>query len=83
MRSDREFLETLLQTWNGYKDEDLMLEVLLKRAMGMDVPEGTNEEYLRKRKWGCTCGQCDDGWMSKRMRFQLKCQFSYPTAYFH
>ena len=35
----------------GYKDDGLMLEVLLKRAMGMDVPEGTNEEYVRKRKW--------------------------------
>jgi hypothetical protein len=86
MRSEREFSETLLQTWEGYKDEDLMLEVLLKRAMGMDVTEGTNEEYVRKRKWGCTCGQCDDGWMSKRMRFRLKCQCQsllMSDGYFH
>ena len=74
MRSEREFSETLLQTWEGYKDEDLILEVLLKRAMGADVLEGTNEDYVRKRKWGCTSGQCDGGWLSKRMRFRLQCQ---------
>ena len=74
MRSEREFSETLLQTWEGYKDEDLVLELLLKKAMGIHISEGSEAEYLRKRKWGCTCGQCDEGWMSKRMRLRLKCQ---------
>jgi len=41
MRSEREFSETPLQIWEGNGDEDLMVEVSLKRAMGMNVPEGS------------------------------------------
>jgi hypothetical protein len=55
MRSEQEFSETLLQTWERSKDKDLMLKVLLKRAMGMDIPEESNKEYVRQRKWGCLC----------------------------
>jgi hypothetical protein len=48
MRSEREFSETLLQTWDGYKDEDLILEIMLKWAAGMDISEGS-KEYVKKR----------------------------------
>ncbi|KAG6847955.1 hypothetical protein H0H93_004658 [Arthromyces matolae] len=31
----------------------------------------TLEEYLKQRKWGCTCGKCLDGWLSCRMRKRI------------
>jgi hypothetical protein len=72
MRSGREFEVTLLGTWGGFKDDDLKLKLMLKRAMGHVIPEATEEDYLAKRRWGCTCGECFGGWLSKRMRFRLQ-----------
>lgn len=71
MRSEREFSETLLQQWDGYSGEQLAVQAMLTRALGV-FPEGMNDEtYAEKKKWGCTCDQCTDGWLSPRMRFRL------------
>ena len=72
MRSTREFVETLLGAWNGYSDEGLSCEYLLKKAMSLPLP-ATEAEYIKKRRLGsqCTCGMCTDGWLSPRMRFRL------------
>ena len=50
MRSTREFMETLLGAWNGYSDEGLSCEYLLKKAMGS--PVATEAEYIKKRRFG-------------------------------
>ena len=71
-----EVLESMLSTrksmdpWSGYKREGLSCEYFLKKAMRSPVTE-TEAEYIEKRKFGCTCGECTDGWLSPRMRFRL------------
>ncbi|RDB26046.1 hypothetical protein Hypma_006134 [Hypsizygus marmoreus] len=72
MRSGREFSETLLGQWGGYSDDELRCEFLTKRAMGLPLVSNDEAEYVKKRKWGCTCGVCAGGWLSKRMRFRLE-----------
>ncbi|KAF8066500.1 ankyrin repeat family protein [Lyophyllum atratum] len=74
MRSTREFVETMLGVWNGYSTDELTCEFLAKRAMGMPTLADNLEAYVAKRKWGCTCGVCVGGWLSKRMRFRLEVQ---------
>ena len=77
MRSEREFSETLLQQWDGYSNEQLEVQAILKRALGV-FPDGMSDEtYAVKKKWGCTCDQCTDGWLSPRMRFRLDCEFYF------
>jgi hypothetical protein len=74
MRSTKEFSETLLGVWNGYSDEGLSCEHLLKEAMSLPTSfpvTANNAQYLEKRRFGCTCGTCTDGWLSPRMRFRL------------
>ncbi|KAG6916022.1 hypothetical protein DXG01_008791 [Tephrocybe rancida] len=73
MRSTREFSETLLPQWDGHSDAELTCEYLAKRAMSETVISDTLEGYITKRKWGCTCGACAGGWLTKRMRFRLQC----------
>ena len=53
-----------------YKDQGLSCEYILKKAMRLPVTE-TEAKYIEKRKFGCTCGECTDGWLSPRMRFRL------------
>ncbi|KAF9221335.1 hypothetical protein BS17DRAFT_768642 [Gyrodon lividus] len=71
MRSTREFSETLIGDWNGYPDESLLIKASLKRAMGHEMPS-TDEEYIKQRKYGCSCGSCVAGWLSPRMQFRLR-----------
>ncbi|KAG6861927.1 hypothetical protein C0995_009877 [Termitomyces sp. Mi166 len=73
MESSRTFLETMSGQWKGYEDNELECEFLMKRAMGESTMSDTLEEYMAKRKFGCTCGVCAGGWLSKRMRFRLYC----------
>ncbi|KAG6818958.1 hypothetical protein H0H93_016876 [Arthromyces matolae] len=74
MRSTREFSETLLGKWDGHDDAALTCEFLTKRAMGIPTICDDIGAYIAKSKWGCTCGVCADGWLTKRMRFRLSCQ---------
>jgi len=71
MRSMKESMETLVGVWRGYSDDALTCEYLLKKAMELPMVAAGEEEYIKKRKFGCTCGMCTDGWLSPRMRFQL------------
>ncbi|KAG6877052.1 hypothetical protein C0993_010739 [Termitomyces sp. T159_Od127] len=74
MESSRSFLETTLGEWKGYEDDELECEFLIKRAMEESTILDTLSEYKAKRKFGCTCGDCAGGWLSKRMRFRLSCK---------
>jgi hypothetical protein len=52
MTSDREFAETLLLgRWDGYSEEQLTIELLLKRSMGIVDGEGSEVGY-REAKVG-------------------------------
>jgi hypothetical protein len=74
MLSTKEFMETLLHKWDGYDDKGLRCEYLVQKALGclpaLAAAE-TEEVYIKKRKFGCTCGMCADGWLSPRMRVRL------------
>ncbi|KAF7350969.1 Ankyrin repeat family protein [Mycena sanguinolenta] len=70
MRSGREFSEIFLG-WQGYSDDELTMQYLLKQGMGQAV--GLNlADYISKKKYGCTCDKCARGWLSPRMRFALR-----------
>ena len=74
MRSTKEFMETLLHKWDDYDDEGLRCEYLVQKALGglpALVTVETEEVYIKKRKFGCMCGMCTDGWLSPRMRVRL------------
>ncbi|KAK0206923.1 ankyrin repeat family protein [Desarmillaria ectypa] len=77
MRSLWEFSETLLPCWNGYPESGLRIEYLLKNAMNILVDGLSDDEYVYRKKYGCTCGHCGVGWLSPRMRFQLSCQAGF------
>lgn len=74
MESSRSFLETILGQWKGYENDELECEFLMKHAMGESAMPNTLSEYKAKRRFGCTCGICAGGWLSKRMRFRLYCK---------
>ncbi|KIM47235.1 hypothetical protein M413DRAFT_440719 [Hebeloma cylindrosporum] len=67
MRIMKEIMD-LRGVWKGHSDEALICEYLLKNGTGGEA------EYVKKNKFGCTCGMCTDGWLSPRMRFQLLVQ---------
>jgi hypothetical protein len=76
MCSSRELEEILMYDgWKGYSDISLHIKATLKRAMGHPMPP-TNEEYVAKKKWGCTCGKCHGGWLSPRMLIRLHGEIS-------
>lgn len=77
IRGDKEFKATMLefdQAPSGALDPQMKCVWRLKKEMGQDV--GDVDEYIRKNRWGCTCGKCTGGWFSPRMRFRLQCKFS-------
>jgi len=43
----------------------------MQKALGGLPAAETEGEYIKKRRFGCTCGMCTDGWLSPRMRFRL------------
>ncbi|TFY56507.1 hypothetical protein EVG20_g8899 [Dentipellis fragilis] len=51
----------------------LRMEWLMKRALEVPGLPESEEAYIARERWGCTCGQCKDGWYSERMRWALKC----------
>ncbi|KAG6888582.1 hypothetical protein C0995_007264 [Termitomyces sp. Mi166 len=52
----------------GYSTEELTFEYNYRRVEGM--PDNIND-YIKQRRWGCTCGACTEGWMSPRMRCRI------------
>ncbi|EMD30887.1 hypothetical protein CERSUDRAFT_163665 [Gelatoporia subvermispora B] len=70
MRNLRGCRESSKQAWYGYPDDALRVILALRRAAGEEIEE-SDEEYIKKRKWGCTCGQCIVGWLSLRMKYRL------------
>ncbi|KAF9479090.1 hypothetical protein BDN70DRAFT_834943 [Pholiota conissans] len=81
MRQNREIMEGIIGVWQGYPQETLACEFLLKKAMGLPLVEASEAEYALKRRLGCTCGSCTDQWLSPRMKFRLKVtsQFEYDN----
>ncbi|KAJ7581864.1 hypothetical protein C8J56DRAFT_1168494 [Mycena floridula] len=71
MRSTREFVETFGLPWTGYPDDSLEIEYFFKQAMQQFLPM-TSDQYKVQRKFGCTCGSCQEGWLSRRMRYRLQ-----------
>ncbi|TFK86129.1 hypothetical protein K466DRAFT_663993 [Polyporus arcularius HHB13444] len=70
-RSLREEEEVdLLRLWKGHKPTALRVIYLLKRAMGEDLGM-SEDEFVCRYRWGCTCEHCSDGWLSPRMRYTL------------
>ncbi|KAH9486166.1 hypothetical protein JR316_0000230 [Psilocybe cubensis] len=63
--------EHVWNTWKGYPSADLRCQFLLKKALNMPFSAATEEEYSAKYRLGCTCGQCSQGWLSRRMRYRL------------
>lgn len=74
IRSTREFADAMLTDADQKPASDAHMRSLwvLKRALGENV--GTMAEYMRQYKWGCTCGECWEGWFSRRMRYRIKCE---------
>ncbi|KAF8181841.1 hypothetical protein BJ912DRAFT_979314 [Pholiota molesta] len=58
--------------WDGYPREALVCEFLLRKALRVPPILESEEEYIVKRRFGCTCGSCTDQWLSPRMRRCLK-----------
>ncbi|KAJ7178749.1 hypothetical protein C8R43DRAFT_871920 [Mycena crocata] len=73
MRSSREVAEIFKHVggWEGFEETALWMQAALKRAMGHAMPP-TDDEYVAKQKWGCTCGRCIGGWLSPRTLIRLK-----------
>jgi hypothetical protein len=72
MRQTRELTETTRGVWDGYPREALVCEYLLRKALRVPPILESEEEYIVKRRFGCTCGSCTDQWLSPRMRRCLK-----------
>jgi hypothetical protein len=66
----RQFPRDSSDEWAGNPDAYLMVAKILRYASG-ETGLGTDEDWIRKNKWGCTCGRCTGGWMSVRMRYWL------------
>ncbi|KAG6908196.1 hypothetical protein DXG01_005785 [Tephrocybe rancida] len=71
MQSSRDFSETEFGLWGGHSKDQLACEFLARWAMNSPTMAYNLQEYIAKRKWGCTCGLCAGGWLSKRMRYYL------------
>lgn len=79
MRRARELTETIFRRWDGHTPQSLACEYLLKKALGMPLMAESEEEYILKRRLGCTCGLCSNQWLSFRMISRLECtSFSVP-----
>ncbi|KAJ7039526.1 hypothetical protein C8F04DRAFT_949523 [Mycena alexandri] len=80
MRESREFQEIFKREgWQGHSDTKLQLEAMLKRAMGHPMP-ATDDEYMSKKKWGCTCDKCHGGWLSPRTMIRLHGEVSIRSS---
>ncbi|EMD30885.1 hypothetical protein CERSUDRAFT_100894 [Gelatoporia subvermispora B] len=78
VRDEGQLMETVWRKWDGYPEHALNVVLTLRRAAGERIEE-KDEEYIRKRKRGCTCGQCVAGWLSPR----IKCRLFVTAEMFH
>ncbi|KAI1798319.1 hypothetical protein LXA43DRAFT_1107377 [Ganoderma leucocontextum] len=72
MLTARRAMESITGNWPGWTFADGALHILylLKHARGQLA--GVSEDaFVHTLRWGCTCGQCADGWLSPRMRYRL------------
>ena len=72
MSTTRRMMESVTGTWPGWTFANGAPHILylLKHARGelTGISEGA---FVHTVRWGCTCGQCADGWLSPRMRYRL------------
>ena len=67
------------RVWRGYHPNALQVIYLLKHATGEDVGM-SEDQFVTQNRYGCTCEQCTDGWLSPRMRYALLCMY-YSTQH--
>ena len=80
MQFDRDFVDMFRPgTWDGYSKSNLEMEYGVKNAMGILTGSESFNEYFNKYRYGCSCGQCIEGWLSPRMAFQLQCKFPFRS----
>ncbi|EIM82040.1 uncharacterized protein STEHIDRAFT_161392 [Stereum hirsutum FP-91666 SS1] len=73
MRAAREFIERAGVPFEGHDEVMCKSKLVMLKVMGSSLLEGSSdEEYLKKIKWGCTCNNCIDGWLSPAMLFRLQ-----------
>ena len=73
-RTRREFgmkIDHISDEFQGFNDESVMCLSQLK-----GLQDANRHEMLRMR-YGCSCGQCTEGFLSPRMRFTLSGQAGY------
>ncbi|KAG7447865.1 uncharacterized protein BT62DRAFT_1075181 [Guyanagaster necrorhizus] len=71
MKLSRELSELRTGMWAGNSEMDMKVINILKTAMNLPT-----DSYVQF-KFGCTCAQCSDGWLSPRMRFALRVQAAF------
>ncbi|KZV72045.1 hypothetical protein PENSPDRAFT_684067 [Peniophora sp. CONT] len=76
MRDKRAFVLTFqVRSWPGQTRNCVLSQAVLLEAMGKPVP---NENAV---KWGCTCGQCVEGWFSPVMCYQIHVHAELATDF--
>jgi hypothetical protein len=74
----RQYPREPYEEWTGNPEAYLIVAKILRQAGG-EVIASTDDEWIKKNKWGCTCGQCADGWLSLRMRRRIY-GWSFPLS---
>lgn len=61
------------EPFEGHDEVMCKCKLVILKAMGSRLLDGSSdEEYLKRIKWGCTCNNCIDGWLSPAMLFRLQ-----------
>jgi hypothetical protein len=81
LTDDRQFSRAFGVDDSDSEKKKLRCIAKLKRAMGMPEMDGvTDEDYAEQAKYGCTCGECTEGFLSPRMRYRLLCKSFYQVT---
>ncbi|KAI0059550.1 hypothetical protein BV25DRAFT_1860133 [Artomyces pyxidatus] len=70
MRGVRERKGVLYGIYDGNNESLLRIKFLLKKAIGFEM-SATEAEYVKLKRWACTCGKCVGGWLSPKMKARL------------
>jgi len=73
-REDVDSMASRPELWTGFSDQSMQTMKLLTEAMG-----GVwNEDVEKRARFGCTCGNCIEGYISPSMGFELlrRCHYS-------